>query len=142
MCASKLISLSAEPIQYFISLQTIIVETHSAILCAWFVQSPNRSPSPARLLMSNFSIDSLQKELFASFKGKKHKPTRELLAKELTCCGHKGYAKLNLDKLFDKLLDYPFKEIKWKCMNHIESHVDSMTKLSAEKEEEAQGVTN
>ena len=59
--------------------------------------------------MSNFGMDSLKKEPFASFKGKKHKPTRELLEKELTLRGAKGHHKLNLDKLIDKLSDYPLK---------------------------------
>ena len=54
--------------------------------------------------MNNFSMDSLKKDPFASFKGKKHKPTRELLAKELTRRGSKGHVKLNLDEFIDKLL--------------------------------------
>ena len=60
-------------------------------------------------LVKFFSMDSLENEPFASFKGEKHKPTRESLAKELTRRGAKGHHKLNLDELIDEILDYPLK---------------------------------
>ena len=93
--------------------------------------------------MNSFSMDSLKKDPFASFKGKKQKLTRELLLKELTRRGSKGYLKLNLDKLIDELSDYPLNKMERDYISqHVKSYVDSMSKTNSESEEESQSTTN
>ena len=88
--------------------------------------------------MPNFSLDTLKHEPFASCKGKKCEPTRDLLVKELSCRGSKGHAKLSLDKLIDKLGECPLaKNEKEHIQNMITNYANAMTKTRAEKADNA-----
>ena len=89
-----------------------------------------------------FSMDLFQQEPFKSYKGKKNKPTRELLKKELTRHGVKGVKDKKLEELVLLLKEHPLSSIKEKYVEEYITRYKTLVENSIKEDKDSTSSSN
>ena len=89
-----------------------------------------------------FSMDSFQQEPCKSFKGKKNKPTRELLKKELTRRGVKGAKDKKLEELVSLLKEHPLSSVEEKYVEACVTRHTTLVENSVKEDKDSTSSSN